>query len=169
MFFKRNSKKVDFNAPLSALADEFLTLAVSNFEIRQQTLKSEWGFDSYKEWSYSQDTGIVTLKFADSSSVIAQGQILASHSPAQRTWEWAWNNPHVEKSAASDSAKVKELGLKLGFSYLVEGVVPVSSPSHLAYLCSLGVEATESSGIFSGPAGAISVYILVKNLSHVSA
>ncbi len=164
--FKRKKKseaKIDFDAPLSPEADKFLGTATEEFNKKQDALRREWRFDSYKEWRYDQFSGILELDFKDGAQFNADGQILGSYSSGDHSWEWAWNNPNVEAAMTRDSQLVKQLGERLGISYLVAGMVPVPSEVFASYLCAIGIKATDSIGVFRGKAGPIDVMITLKN------
>lgn len=152
-----------FDKPLSPEADQFLKDACDEFNIKQAHLRDEWRFDECEQWGFDQETGVLKLEFEDGSTFEAQGQILGSHDPEEGSWEWAWNNPNVEKSVASDSLIVRALGAKLEIDYLCEGKVPLPEESLVSHLCGIGIKATDSFGVYNGSAGKIMVMILLKN------
>jgi hypothetical protein len=163
MFGSRKKPKVDFDAPLSPEADKFLEGATAEFNRKQETLCTDWRFDSYKQWGFDQISGILKLEFKDGSEFHADGQILGSYSKGDNSWEWAWNNPHVEASMKKDSQKVKEVGKRLGIEYLLHGMIPIPGETFVSYLSAIGLKATNSIGVFRGPAGPIDALILLKN------
>ena len=149
---------------LSPEADAFLAASMSEFNLKQTALASDWSFTNYEKWDFDQYSGMLVLTLADGSRVLADGQILGSHSSRGGSWEWAWNNPNVEAKMATASYKLKELGSRLGISYLVHGKIPVEGDALISYLCATGVKATDSDGAFMGSAGPINVYLLVSNM-----
>ena len=160
---KKSGPKIDLDAPLSPEADKFLAEATAEFNAKQEALRRDWRFDSYKQWGYEQTSGILKLDFEDGAAFNADGQILGSYSAGGHSWEWAWNNPHVEAAMARDSQLVKQLGERLGIAYLVAGMIPVPSEEFASYLCAIGVKATDSIGVFRGKAGPVDVMITLKN------
>ena len=150
-------------APLSPEADKYLGEATAEFNTKQEALRREWRFDTYKNWGYDQFSGILRLDFADGAQFNADGQILGSYAAGNHSWEWAWNNPHVETAMTRDSQMVKEAGKRLGISYLVTGMVPAPNEEFVSYLCAIGLKATNSIGVFRGKAGPIAVMIILKN------
>lgn len=160
--FKR--KKTREIGALSPEADAFLAAATTEFNEKQALLSSQWGFDRCAQWGFDQYTGVLELTSADGSRVIADAQILGSHSSRDGSWEWAWNNPNVEPGVARASHAVKALGSRFGIPYLVQGIIPADQPMFVSYLCAIGIKATDSDGIFQGPAGPINVCLLVSNL-----
>ena len=163
--FRRN--KPAEPAPLGPEADAFLAAAAEEFNEKQAALAANWGFGEYTQWGFDQDSGIFTLTLANGSRVLADGQILGSHSPRDGSWEWAWNNPNVEAGVARASRAVKALGERLGIPYLVSGRIPVDGDPFVSYLCAIGAKATESEGAFRGSAGAINVHLLLFNPRRV--
>lgn len=154
---------IDFDKPLSDEADRFLKESREEFNVKQAHLRDEWRFEEGEEWAFDPDTGNFRLEFEDGSVFQAEGQILGSHDPEEETWEWAWNNPNVEKDVARDSLAVRELGERLEIDCLCAGKISLPTEEFVSYLCSLGVKATDSFGIYSGEAGALSVAVLLKN------
>jgi len=165
---KRLTKKTvnpppGFDGPLSPEADKFLAEATDEFETKQAALDRDWHFDSFKQWGFDQVSGIFRLEFDAGKEFQADGQILGSYAEAGKSWEWGWHNPYVDASIARDSKVVREVGERLGLSYLTAGTVPVPGDEFISYLCAIGLKATESIGVFRGPAGPIDVMILIKN------
>lgn len=153
----------DFNESLSPEADSLLAVACAEFNTKQAELKSIWRLDEYKRWGFSQDDGLIKLEFKDGAQLIADGQILGSYAKSDKSWEWAWNNPNVSDNVKGDSLAVKKLGDELNISYLVSGTTTVPSDVFISYLCAIGLKATGSIGIFRGSAGAIDIFISLKN------
>src|SRR5258707_8246312 len=141
---KKSDPKIDFDAPLSPEADKFLAEATAEFNTRQEAFRRDWRFDSQKQWGYDQVSGILKLDFADGAEFQADGQILGSYSASGGSWEWAWNNPNVETTMARDSKEAKQVGERLGISYLQAARVPMPSEKFVSYLCAIGVKATDS-------------------------
>lgn len=158
-----SNPEIDFDAPLSPEADQFLREAIQEFNRKQAALQKDWRFDSYQEWRYDQLSGVLRLMFKDGAEFNADGQALGSYSPGDHSWEWAWNNPHVEAAMARDSQLVKQAGERLGISYLVAGMIPVSADVVPTFLCAIGAKATDSVGVFRGQAGPIEVMLTLKN------
>lgn len=150
-------------ATLSPEADAFLAAASQEFNVKQAGLAKDWGFGNYAQWGFDQAGGLFTLTLHDGTRVLADGQILGSHSPRDSTWEWAWNNPHVEPQVARASRQVRDLGKRLDIAYLVRGKIPLGGDGFVSHLCAIGVKATGSDGVFAGRAGAIEVHVLLTN------
>jgi hypothetical protein len=160
---KKPSAQFDFDAPLSPAADHFLAEATAEFNLKQNALKTNWRFGQHKQWGFDQGSGILKLEFADGAELHFDGQILGSYSPSQRSWEWAWNNLWVEPAMARDSKRVKQIGTKFGIAYLQAGLVPLPDGEFVSYLCSIGLKATDSLGVYRGKCEPVDVIILLKN------
>jgi len=50
---KKSGPKIDLDAPLSPEADKFLAEATAEFNAKQEALRRDWRFDSYKQWDMS--------------------------------------------------------------------------------------------------------------------
>jgi hypothetical protein len=160
---QRRTPLTDLDAPLSPEADQFLAAATAEFNTKQEALRQKWRFDDCEEWAYDQIGGVLRLTFNDGTAFLADGQILGSYSASDSSWEWAWNNPHVDPAMARDSEAVKALGQRLGIEYLQAGMIPVPGDDFLSYLCAIGIKATDSIGVYRGSAGHIEVFITLKN------
>lgn len=93
--------------------------------------------------------------------------MLGSYQASDHTWEWAWNNPHVERAVARDSALVREAGTRFSIPYLQAGKTPMPTPDGVRYFASIGVKAAGSEGAYIGSAGSLEVVILLKQLRWV--
>ena len=160
---KKPESKINISAPLSPEADKYLAQATAEFNTKQEALRRDWRFDSYKEWAYDQYGAVLKLDFADGAQFCADGQCLGSYMASRLSWEWAWNNPHVEEAVKRDSKLVKQAGERLGIDYLVAGAVPAPTEEFVSYLCAIGIKATDSIGVFRGKAGPVDVMITLKN------
>ena len=140
---------VDFGAPLSAEADQFLAQATAEFNARQKALDAEWLAD-FKQWGFDQRSGIFRLQFRDDTEAHFDGQILGSYSAAENTWEWAWNNPWVEADMARDSHLVRDLGRRLAIDYLRQGMIPLPDGQFVSHFCAIALKATQSLGVYRG-------------------
>ena len=153
--------------PLTPEAEQFLADAVAEFKTKQDALQRDWGIGSGGRSGYDQETGILTLHLPDGTEAHADGQMLGSYQASDQTWEWAWNNPHVERAVARDSELVRDLGRRLGIAYLQVGKIPAPTPDAGAYFSSIGVKATASDGAYRMNAGKLEVAILLKNVRKV--
>ncbi|TAL05986.1 MAG: hypothetical protein EPO07_02585, partial [Verrucomicrobia bacterium] len=145
------------DAPLSPEADKFLADATAEFKTKQETLTRDWRFGTGKQWGFDQISGVFKLDLPDGAQFQADGQILGSYFEARGSWEWAWNNPHVTAEMARDSKRAKQVGERLGISYLVAPTVPVPKEEFASYLAAIGVKATDSMGVYRGKAGPVDV------------
>ena len=151
------------DALLTPEADKFLADATAEFQAKHETLTRDWRFGTGKQWGFEQVSGVFKLDFDDGAQFQADGQILGSYLAARGSWEWAWNNPHVTAEMARDSKLAKQVGERLGISYLVTPMVPVPSEDFASYLAAIGVKATDSAGVYRGKAGPVDVFITLKN------
>ena len=153
---------------LSPEVDKFLADAGVEFDAKQEALERDWRIGEAAEWGFDQDTCLLWLGFDDGSRLEANAQILGTYSNDDQDWQWAWSNPNIEAAVARDSQAVKELGARLGLAYLQEESLPVESPGHAAYLCSIGVKATNAVGVFEGEFGPTVGFFMLKDLRWAS-
>ena len=117
--------------------DAFLAAAIEEHNRNNEILKSDWGFEDFAEWGFDQTCGDFFLKMADESLVKATGQIYGSFSTDDCSWEWGWNNPHVDEAAKQDVRQVKEYGRKEGLGYLCTGFLDLTDEMMATYLAAI--------------------------------
>jgi len=142
----------------------FFRDACIEFNLKQNRLREEWRFDECDHWSFDQETCIFRLDFEDGSQLVADGQIAGSFNIVDETWEWAWNNPHVDSTAARDSNLIKELGEKFEVDCLRSGITQTPGGPFPAFLSAVSVKATDSIGAYPAVTEEIMAFILLKNL-----
>ena len=153
---------------LSPEADRFLGEACEEFGVKQAALEEVWNLGSAEEWGFDQETGILQLAFGDGSRLEANAQVLGSYSAEDQIWQWAWSNPNILEAISKESRLVREVGERLGLEYLTAETVPVPDEDFLLYLCSIGVKATRSVGVFEGDYGSIKIFRTLKEIRRVS-
>lgn len=149
---------------LSPETDQFLREALEEHNRNNDILKEKWSFENYASWGFDQETGLFFLQLEDGSRIEADGQILGSHDPAKRNWEWAWNNPHVLDAMKRDSIAVRKFGEEHQISYLCAPVVPMPDKQFATYLAAVGEKITASQGVYPANVGTITGYVMLKNL-----
>jgi hypothetical protein len=152
---------------LSPEADAFLAESMTEYAEKQKALGDTWHFSAYEQWGYDQETGLLTLDFADGRKLLADGQILGTFRTTDCSFEWAWNNPHCEEAVARDSKLVKAIGEQLDISYLKTGMIPIPHQTMLSYIGAIALKATDSAGIFRSGEGEMQYFIAVKNMRWV--
>lgn len=93
----------------TASAEEQRLLADAGGWLTRQCIAHARAFSLGEErrYEFDQDTGELTLVFADEARLPLQGQILASFQPRNRSLRWAWANSHVDAGVnrAANAAK----------------------------------------------------------------
>ena len=167
MFFRKKKKpEPQDDPPLSPEADALLAAACAEYDGKQQALtEGEWRLKSCAEWGFDVDTGNVSVRFEDGAEWQADGQFLGSFSPDDLTFQWAWDSPDMGEHLTRDSRVVKEVGERFGLRYLLMdgGCFPLPSVEFVAYLCGIGLKATDSIGVMEAEAGGIAGFIMLKN------
>lgn len=160
-FFK---KKKPLYAPLTPEQDAFLASCTQEYNEKLERLNREWGFADHKNWGFDQTSGVFELERNDGVKVQADGQIIGSYSSTGDSWEWAWNNPHVEAPMKRDVELVRAFGEKEKIEYLCRGMVPAPDKLFGMYLSGIAAKVIGSEGVFAGDAGPILVFLSLKNL-----
>ncbi len=156
-------------ATLTPEQDAFLASCTREYNEKLEKLNRDWSFSNYKIWGFDQVSGIFFLVLHDGSRIEADGQIIGSYFPSKNSWEWAWNNPNVEKAMKRDVQLVKTFGEKEKIEYLRKGMVPAPDKLFPMYLCGIASKIVGGEGMFAGDAGPVQVYISLKRLRKLSA
>jgi uncharacterized protein DUF6882 len=152
-------------APLSPEADRFLAEALEEYGEKEEALERDWHLSDGIECGLDDKTCTFWLRLENGSKWEADAQILGTFDEDEETWQWAWSNTNCTEALARDSHKVKAKGEELGIWYLYElAQHPVPGPEFVAYLCSIGMKASESSGMFESRQQPIVLFIMLKNL-----
>lgn len=162
-FFKKKKRKI---AELSPEQDHFLGTAIEEYNNSLAEFNDGLRFSDFDEWGYDQYSNKFVLKNNDLVEIEADAQIIGSYSRSGKSWEWSWNNPHVEKESSRDSHLVRKYGEKEELWYLTEGLVPVVNDTQPIYFAAVGKKITNSQAVYAGPAGDITVYLLLKNITE---
>lgn len=93
----------------TASPEEQRLLADAGAWLTRQSIAHARAFSLGEErrYEFDQDTGELTLVFADAACLKLQGQILTSFQPGNRSLRWAWANRHVDAGVnrAANAAK----------------------------------------------------------------
>jgi hypothetical protein len=162
---KKVTRKVQKRNPadLSPEADQWLAAALAEYNSKQKILHDEWGFGAFERWAFDTTTKTFTLHFADGTEFEADGQVLGTYCPGDNSWEWGWNNPNIEPPIAVPAEKLKSLGKGLRISYLTAGRVPAPTREVAAYLCAIGMKATDAIGVYLGGEPPVEAAIVLFN------
>jgi hypothetical protein len=144
--------------------DAFLASCTREYNEKLQKLNKDWSFSHYKNWGFDQLSGLFFLELHDGSRVEADGQAIGSYFAARNSWEWAWNNPHVEEPMKRDVQAVRTFGEKEKIEYLCQGTVPVPDKRFPMYLSAVAIKIIGAEGVFAGTAGPVQVFLSLKNL-----
>jgi hypothetical protein len=169
MFSFLSKKQNPVYAPLTPEQDAFLASCTREYNEKLEKLNRDWSFSNYKTWGFDQLSGIFFLELHDGSRVEADGQVIGSYKPAQKSWEWAWNNPNVEEAMKRDVQAVRTFGETEKIEYLRKGVIPAPNKLFPMYLSGIAIKILGAEGVYAGNAGAIQVFISLKNLRRKDA
>ena len=157
-------KQLDFDAPLSKEADTFLSAAVTDFNSKQDALERNWQLSLFSQWEFDPVNSSISFHFDDGRKLSGDGQLIGTLCLKDDTFEWAWNNPRFPVESIRDSQSVKDMGRRLGITYLQAGMIPVPNDQFLSYLCAIFLKITNSVGMFRGGGDEVQPIIALKNL-----
>ncbi len=164
MFKKKNTSDERFSKPLSPEADKFLAEALEDYGQKEKALEQDWRVSECAEYALNEETGLFQMKLNDGTAWEAEAQILGSFNEEDQTWQWAWGNPHCSEVWSRDSKVVQEAGKRLDIWYVHEVPgMPLPGPEFVAYLCAIGMKASESTGMFEAHDGPVVIFLMLKN------
>lgn len=169
LFKKKKIAAEKFSQPLSPEADKFLAEALEEYGQKEEALEQGWHLSACTEYALDDGTGLFHMKLNDGTAWEANAQILGSFNEEDQTWMWAWGNPHCAEVWSRDSKVVQETGRRLGIWYVHElAEMPMEGPEFVAYLCAIGMKASESTGMFEARDGSVVIFVMLKNLRWIS-
>jgi uncharacterized protein DUF6882 len=154
-------------ADLTPEADAWLREATAEFNAKQPALVTDWRLADTSSYEFDQDQGTFRLLLKDGSRAEGTGAIVGSFHTQQRTWEWAWNNPHVVLSQVAVSKEAQAVGTRLGLAYCLQGVVPCPDDVYARLFSAIALKAAGGQGIFFAKAGPVIAHIHLQDLKWV--
>lgn len=148
--------------------DTFAAAAYVTVTERQAALDAKWHRERYNQWSCSQPDGVIRFTNASGAGLEADVQFLGSYSPTAQSWEWAWNNPHVNAELAHDAHMLRAYGIQHGFATLTTGMIR-ATPDEAPLLMSAAFVITGVEGVYWGQSGAVIVALGYRNVREISA
>ncbi|WP_447728437.1 DUF6882 domain-containing protein [Sphingomonas koreensis] len=112
-------------APVDSLAER-LNAARDWLTKQNIQLARGWDIGLERDYGFDQETGRLVLKFGGRRTLVAQGQILGSFDPRDRSFMWSWANPSIRPEISEDAARLKAEGERLGLSALTTPVQTVT-------------------------------------------
>jgi hypothetical protein len=164
VFWRKRKPRIE----LSIEADQVLREAVEEHNRKNDLLARDWSFNSIAEWNCDQDTGQFVMVTRQGTRVLADFQAVGSFEKRTQSWEWAWNNPHIDKRLSVDSRKVKSFGEKEGINYLTLPMFTLPKLEFATYLAAIASRVTNAQGAFPGDIGELVLWVTLKNLRHTS-
>ncbi len=133
---------------------------------RQAALDAKWERHRYNRWSCSQEEGLLRFTDASGAGLEADVQFFGSYHPASASWEWAWNNPHVEVKNAHDARTVRTYGEVHGFAPLTTAMLQ-STPDEAPLLMAVAAMIADVEGVFWGPSGDVITALGYRNIRPI--
>lgn len=137
-----------FNGKLSEEADRFLTESNTEFNEKQNQLREKYLSDQVR---YDIDFEKGTLVIVRPESRVTFGmKLLGSCRNRDNSWEWAWNNPNIDRKIAFPRSELAPLASKHQLHHLDAGAVVLPDEKFPWYLGGIALKVSPSaSGIYS--------------------
>lgn len=88
----------------------------------QDELLREFDIYSFSKWFYDQESELLRLYDEGGEEMYFKYIPVGTYSPKSNTWMWSWHNEGSIEKDKMATLKVKELGLKYDYRYLIEGL-----------------------------------------------
>jgi hypothetical protein len=133
--------------------------ALGELRARLEEQDRNWGLASFAKWEFSQETANLVFTLLNGSRAVCPAQIIGSRSSKDNSWEWAWNNPHVEKRVAKAAGKLKAHGKANAIVPLTTGMLHKVSADAAWGLAAFAARHQDFQGVYRGNAGEIDFFI----------
>src|SRR5262249_50812584 len=102
---------------VSKEAWDFLNTCRAEYKQKQEALQDGWLAD-YETYDADFERGVLTLNRKDKPPILFDVEVIGSSNSTSKDWEWAWNNPNVEKSVAVPRRPMNAMADKYDLEYL---------------------------------------------------
>jgi hypothetical protein len=162
MFGLFRKKENLFRHPPSEAAGSLLAKASARALAKQAQWEADACPREASKWGFGQDTGVLTFQHGPSSTQEYRAQVLGSYHAKRKEWQWAWDNPNVDKELTGISSHLRELGSQNGLRFLSEGKVHIPDESALIFLISVCVGLTDAMASFDAAVGDLTVVFAIE-------
>ncbi|MDW8549213.1 hypothetical protein NG800_009845 [Epilithonimonas ginsengisoli] len=90
----------------------------------QNRFKEEFDIDSYTNWFYDDESGILRLYNNDDDEIFFKYIPIGTFSLSQKTWMWSWLNNSLVVKSKIETLKIKQFGEENQFEKLTTGTFP---------------------------------------------
>jgi hypothetical protein len=146
-----------------AMAEQALARTLA----RQAAFDMEWLPDGFAEWSCDQDEGVLRFVKADGTGIQATVQIVGSYASDSSTWEWGWNNPHVNEELSRDARVVRAYGATERHLPLTTGIIR-ATPEESQRLIGLAAALVNAQGVHWADAGDLAIAMTYSDVRTIA-
>jgi len=132
--------------------NDLLRECMSKIEEKNQALVKEFSLGSFEQWGINQEVGELVFSSQGVPKLLCEVVILGSYSNVSETCLWGWANQSLLENLTKETFKVKEYGLKLGISDLIDSKTEVTETEAWdlgSYACRI----LGGKGLYKGPTG----------------
>ena len=134
---------------------------------RNIALARTHGVGLEETYAFDQDERRLELIFSDGRKIVANGQLLGSFDPRDRTFLWAWANPSIHQDLLEDAQRAQAEGRRTGDAALT---TPMQSADfgQLTALLALVSQMSGADGLYrSITNGSTSVFVTFRIEAHL--
>lgn len=149
-----------FNGKLSEEADRFLTESNTEFNEKQNQLREQYLSDQVRyDIDFEKGTLVIVRP---QSRVTFEMKLLGSCRNRDNSWEWAWNNPNIDRKIAFPRSELAPLASKHQLHYLDAGAVVLPDEKFPWHLGGIALKVSPSaSGIYSASSAGMRYFLVL--------
>lgn len=125
----------------------------------KQAANAAWGLLNFKRWDLDLVRGEMRLGFDAGRLVSAPVQVIGSFSREDQTWQWAWDNPSVNRLMTQDVKLCRAFGETYKLPQYTRPLIDCSEEDAHGF-AAVAMHLAGAPGVFQQPDGVIIVSVL---------
>ncbi|MFT6334790.1 MAG: hypothetical protein ACI86M_001443 [Saprospiraceae bacterium] len=105
---------------------KYAEFSKTEFEIlckTQDEFTKEFSTDLFPNWFYDQESELLRLYNENGEEIFFKYIPVGTYSLNSNSWMWSWNNEGSIEKSKNETLKVKNIGEKNGFDFLIKGLL----------------------------------------------
>src|SRR5262249_39963895 len=103
--------------------DELVRRGMNDLELKHAMYERTFQI-SQAAWNVDQDAGLIRFQSPDGNVATAQVQIIGMYNNTEGTWQWAWDNPSVNRPLAALADSMRAYGQQNNLLELTTAKLP---------------------------------------------
>jgi Family of unknown function (DUF6882) len=138
-----------------------LTRSNMSFNEAQGKLEREW-LTGVTRFDYD-GPGKRLVVASPRRRVVFDARVIGTLRHQDKSWEWAWNNPHVEPAVRVPGEALQEIGRRFDLRHLTRGMIPVPRDDFPFFLGGIALRVMGGVGVYRAWGKDVGLYLLLAN------